>query len=166
MADNEEREARRRTEVWELLEPVVAAEGMEILEIEYRRESIGWVLRIYIDREDGISVDDCAKISRVASDVLDVADPIPTAYNLEVSSPGLNRPLRKWEQFKKYVGEFIEIRTATPMEQNRRNFKGVLKEATPEQVVIETDEIDHVIALPLIERARLLYFESAKRKRQ
>ncbi|MEM5789076.1 MAG: ribosome maturation factor RimP, partial [Syntrophobacteraceae bacterium] len=70
MADNEEREARRRTEVWELLEPVVAAEGMEILEIEYRRESIGWVLRIYIDREDGISVDDCAKISRVASDVL------------------------------------------------------------------------------------------------
>ncbi len=83
--------------IWSLLEPVARSEGMEILEVEYRRESIGWVLRLFIDREEGVSVDDCARVSRVAGDLLDVADMIPNPYHLEVSSPGLNRPLRKWE---------------------------------------------------------------------
>jgi len=155
---------RLLVEIWELLEPVVATEGMEILEIEYRRESIGWVLRIFIDSEKGISVDDCASISRVAGDVLDVADLIPNSYNLEVSSPGLNRPLRKWEHFQTNIGNVVEIRVIAPVQQARRNFKGILKEASPEQVVVECDGKDSAIELALIERARLLYFESMKRK--
>lgn len=150
-------------EMWSLLEPVIASEGLEVLEIEYRRESIGWVLRIFIDREGGVSVDDCAAVSRVAGDVLDAADLIPNAYHLEVSSPGLDRPLRKWEQFRKYIGDAVEMRTAVPME-NRRNFKGVLREASPGEVVVECDGKEHTIPLALIERARLRYFESAKRR--
>ena len=138
---------------------MIAAQGMEILEIEYRRESAGWVLRIFLDSERGISVEDCAEISRIAGDLLDVADLIQTPYNLEVSSPGIDRPLRKLEHFQKYIGDIIEVRTISPI-QNRRNFKGELKEASSEGVVIECEARNYSIPMSLIERARLLYFES------
>ncbi len=151
------------SEIWKLLEPVAASGGMEILEVEYRRESAGWVLRVFIDNEKGVAVDDCALFSRMAGDVLDVADVIPTAYNLEISSPGLNRPLRKWEHFKRHIGDIIEIRTIAPLQANRRNYKGILKDATQESVVIESDAMDFTVPLLLIERARLLYFETKKR---
>ncbi|MEN6440140.1 MAG: ribosome maturation factor RimP [Syntrophobacter sp.] len=153
-------------EIWALLEPVVVSKGMEIIEVEYRRESIGWVLRLFIDNQSGISVDDCATVSRVASDVLDMADLISNSYHLEISSPGLNRPLRKWEHFQKQIGNIVEVRTTVPVEQKRRNFKGILKEASPEQVIIECDGKDHAIEIGGIERAKLLYFESSKRKPQ
>ncbi len=152
-------------EIWDLLGPVITSQGMEILEIEYRRESSGWVLRIFIDSESGISVDNCATVSRVAGDVLDVADLIPNSYHLEVSSPGLNRPLRKWEHFQQHVGDIVEIRTVVPL-QARRNFRGPLREVSPEQIVVECDGKGYTIALPLIERARLLYFESIESKKQ
>jgi len=160
-------EDHRIEDLWSLLEPVVASAGMEILEIEYRRESIGWVLRIYIDSEKGVSVDDCATTSRIVGDVLDVADLIPSSYHLEVSSPGLDRPLRRCEHFRKHTGDIVEIRTTSPL-QNRRNFKGLLAEASSEQVVIEIESEgkSHTIPLLLIERARLLYFESVNRKSQ
>ncbi len=150
-------------EIWHLLEPIVAAEGKGILEIEYRRESAGWVLRIYIDSEEGISVEDCAEISRVAGDVLDVADIIQNPYNLEVSSPGLDRPLRKLEHFLEHLGDVIEIRTHSPI-QGRRNFKGLLKEALADSVSIECDDKGYSIPRPLIERARFLYFDSMDRR--
>lgn len=150
-------------EIWNLLEPVVAAQGMEILEIEYRRESMGWVLRIFIDSERGIAVDDCAAISRLTSDLLDVSDLIQTHYNLEISSPGVDRPLRKLEQFQKYIGDVIEVRTISPL-QGRRNFKGLLQSASSEGVGMECDGKSYSIPLDLIERARLLYFESMERK--
>ena len=150
-------------EAWNLLEPVVAAHGMEIIEIEYRRESSGWVLRIFIDREQGISVEDCAEISRVAGDLLDVAELIQTPYNLEVSSPGVDRPMRKPEHFQRHVGDVIELRTTFPI-QNRRNFKGELKDASGEAVVIECDMKSYSIPILFIERARLLYFESMEHK--
>ncbi len=150
-------------EIWKLLDPVIAARGMEILEIEYRRESIGWVLRIFLDSERGVTVEDCADISRIAGDLLDVADFIGKPYHLEISSPGVNRPLRKLEQFRKYIGDIIEVRTGSPIE-NRRNFKGVLTDATAEVVTVECDGKSYSIPKPLIERARLLYFESMERK--
>ena len=156
-------EDRLIEEIWSLLEPVIVSEGMEIVEIEYRRESVGWVLRIYIDNEKGVSVDDCAAISRTAGDVLDVADLIRNSYHLEVSSPGLDRPLRRWEHFRKYIGDIVEIRTISPL-QSRRNFKGLLREASPDQIVIESEGKSHTIPLALVERARLLYFESEKHK--
>lgn len=151
------------SEVWNLLEPVVEAQGMEILEIEYRRESAGWVLRIFLDSERGVSVEDCAQISRIAGDLLDAADLIQTPYNLEVSSPGIDRPLRKPEHFQKYIGNIIAIRTVSPI-QERRNFKGRLKDASPEGVVLECDTRSYSIPVSLIERARLLYFQSMERK--
>jgi len=150
-------------ETWNLLEPVIAAQGMEILEIEYRRESVGWVLRIFLDSERGISVEDCAQISRMAGDLLDVADLIQVPYNLEVSSPGIDRPLRKIEHFQKYIGDIIEVRTISPI-QNRRNFRGELKQASLEGVAIECEAGSYSIPMALIERARLLYFESMGRK--
>lgn len=149
--------------VWKLVEPVIADRAMEVLDIEYRRESIGWVLRIYLDSERGITADDCAGISRVVGDLLDTADLIPVAYNLEISSPGIDRPLRKIEHFRKHIGDIIEVRTISPV-QNRRNFKGSLKEASPEGLTVECESRDYAIGMELIERARLLYFESLERK--
>jgi ribosome maturation factor RimP len=150
-------------EIWNLLESVIAAQSMEILEIEYRRESAGWVLRIYLDADRGISVEDCAEVSRIAGDLLDVADLIQNPYTLEVSSPGIDRPLRRVEHFQKCIGEIIEVRTISPIE-NRRNFRGELKSASPEGIRLECDTKSYLIPMPLIERARLLYFESRERK--
>ncbi len=149
--------------IWNLVEPVVAARDMEVLDIEYRRESLGWVLRIFLDSQRGIRVEDCAEISRVVGEMLDAADLIPIAYNLEVSSPGIDRPLRKLEHFQKHIGDIIEVRTISPV-QNRRNFRGALKEVSPEGVTVQCDSQDYSIGMPLIERARLLYFESLERK--
>ncbi len=150
-------------EIWNLLEPVIAAQGMEILEIEYRRESAGWVLRIFLDSVRGISVEDCAEVSRIVGDLLDVADVIRPSYHLEVSSPGIDRPLRRLEHFQKYIGDIIEVRTISAI-QNRRNFKGELKGASSEGIVIACETGSYLIPMSLIERARLLYFESIKRK--
>ncbi len=149
--------------IWNLVEPVVAARDMEVLDIEYRRESLGWVLRIFLDSQRGIRVEDCAEISRVVGEMLDAADLIPIAYNLEVSSPGIDRPLRKLEHFQKHIGDIIEVRTISPV-QNRRNFRGALKEVSPEGLTVQCDSQDYSIGMPLIERARLLYFESLERK--
>ena len=150
-------------EIWNLVEPVITAHGLEILEIEYRREPAGWVLRIFLDAERGISVEDCAEISRIAGDLLDMADLIQTSYNLEISSPGIDRPLRKLEHFQKQLGNIIEIRTISPI-QDRRNFKGKLKQADSEGIIIECEARSYLLPLPLIERARLLYFESMELK--
>ena len=163
MAQQLKKEEELIAEIWKLLQPVIAAQGMEILEIEYRRESVGWVLRIFLDSERGISVEDCAEISRIAGDLLDVADLIQVPYNLEVSSPGIDRPLRKLEHFQKHIGNIIEVRTISPI-QNRRNFKGELKEASFEGIIIECEAGSYSIPMSLIERARLLYFESMERK--
>ena len=163
MAQQLKKEDELIGEIRDILEPVIEAQGVEILKIEYRRESVGWVLRIFLDSERGISVEDCAEISRTAGDLLDVADLIHIPYNLEVSSPGIDRPLRKTEHFQKYIGDIIEVRTISPI-QNRRNFRGELKQASSEGVVIECEARSYSIPMSLIERARLLYFESMERK--
>lgn len=160
-------EDRARTEaivsrIWALVEPVIRAEGMELVEVEYRREPHGWVLRLYIDQEGGITVDDCARISDVSGDLLDVADVIPNPYHLEVSSPGLNRPLRKPEHFAGQIGSIVEVRTLAPMG-NRRNFKGTLLEASAEQIALDCDGQVFEIRMSLLERGRLRYFETLER---
>lgn len=146
-----------------LIEPVLAANGMELVDIEYRRESPGWVLRLFIDQPNGITVDDCAKVSRVLGDLLDVADVIQTAYDLEVSSPGLNRPLRKPEHYRAQVGNIVEVRTTEPLG-NRRKFKGVLVDSGEDWIRLNCDGQEFEIALNGIERARLRYFETQERK--
>jgi ribosome maturation factor RimP len=148
-------------QLWYLLEPVIRSERMELVEIEYRCEPQGWVLRLFIDQEDGITVDDCARVSRVVGDLLDVADPISSAYHLEVSSPGLNRPLRKREHFQRVIGKIVDVRTGTSIH-NRRKFKGRLIDAGPEGIVVDCDGQRFDVPLNLLERARLRYFESLK----
>ena len=145
--------------IWQLVEPVIRAERRELLEVEYRCEPHGWVLRLYIDQEDGITVDDCARVSHVVGDLLDVADLIANQYHLEVSSPGLNRPLRKWEHFQRYLGSIVNVRANTSIN-NRRNFKGKLIHAGPEGITVDCDGHPFDIPFNLLERARLRYFES------
>lgn len=158
---NEKEEATRAVvqKIWDLTTPLITAEGMELIEVEYRRESQGWVLRLFVDRDDGVSVEDCAAVSRMVSDLLDVEDPIHGPYHLEVSSPGLDRPLRRWEHFQRQIGKVISVRTRLPIE-SRKNFKGTLVAAHPEGIRVDCDGTFFDIPLNAVERARLRYFES------
>ncbi len=146
-------------EIWSLASPVIRSEGMELIEVEYRRESQGWVLRLFVDKADGVTVDDCAAVSHVLGDLLDVADPISVPYHLEVSSPGLDRPLRKWEHFRRQIGNVVTVRTREALEA-RKNFKGTLVDADPDFIQVNCDGVVFTIPLKLIDRARLCYFES------
>ena len=159
LTETGDKEKQIITAAWELLEPVVAAEGLELVELEYRRESPGWVLRLFLDRAQGITVEHCAQMSRLLGDLLDVADLIPNAYHLEVSSPGLNRPLRKPQHYQQQLGHIVELRTLAPINK-RRNFRGVLRAADEQQVAVDCDGQLFEIALADIERARLRYFDS------
>jgi ribosome maturation factor RimP len=161
MAEDGNKTKQFIAEIWQLVEPVIHVEGMELVEVEYRCEPHGWVLRLFIDREGGINVDDCARISHVVSDLLDVADPIANQYHLEVSSPGLNRPLRKREHFQRYLGSIVEVRASMSINKRRR-FKGKLIESSHEGVTIDCDGQLFDIPFDLLERARLRYFETVK----
>lgn len=150
-------------ELREMIEPVVVSEGVELLDLEFRRERHGYVLRIFIDHEEGITIEDCSRVSATVSDLLDVMDPIHHAYHLEVSSPGLDRPLRKPEHFTKHLGSVITVKTLSPI-LNRKNFKGFLKEVSESEIVVECDGTDFSIPLEIIDKANLAYFETEKMK--
>jgi ribosome maturation factor RimP len=110
--------------VRELLLPILEEGGFELVDIEFVREPVGWVLRIYADRpEGGITISDCQWISERIGTLLDVEDLIPHSYNLEVSSPGLDRPLKTRRDFERHKGVVVKIKTHEPMD-NQRNFKG------------------------------------------
>lgn len=139
-----------------IVSDLVAREGMELVELVYRREPAGWVLRIVIDKEGGVTLQDCGAVSSLVGDVLDVKDIVPGRYNLEVSSPGLNRPLRRQRDFARCVGQTVRVRTTRAID-GRRNFKGRLAEAGPEAVVLEVDGVSHMVPLCLIDKANLEY---------
>ena len=109
-----------------LILPVLKDMGLELVDIEYRREGQGWVLRIFIDREEGgVTLDDCSRVSHLTGDLIEIDDLISNSYRLEVSSPGLDRPLKKEQDFLKYKNRRIRLNTFAPIE-NRRNFKGTI----------------------------------------
>ena len=152
--------------LWELIEPVIAYEGMELVTIDYLRESRGWVLRLYVDTEGGVTIDRCAQLSRQLSDILDVKDIVPHPYILEVSSPGLNRILKKEKDFITYRGEMITVKTSEPVEQ-RKNFKGKLLDCKEGTITVDTDNHEVAIPLSLITKAQLKYqFPDHTRKKQ
>ena len=124
-----------------LAEPLIAAEGLELVDLEYVREQAGWVLRVFIDRPGGkVGLEECSVVSRALDPALDVEDLIPHEYSLEVSSPGLNRPLRKPEHFRKALGQKVKVKTYGPIgEPPRKNFSGVLKEAGESDVTVEVE---------------------------
>jgi len=139
----------------EMLEPGIRALGFELVDVEFARAGGQGVLRIYIDHPQGITVDHCAAVSRQVSAVLDVEDPIPEAYVLEVSSPGLDRPLVKREDFERYAGETIKVRLHEGIA-GRRNFKGTLVGLDGDQVLVDVDAERYRLPLGNIERARLV----------
>ncbi len=144
---------------YNILEKFIESLGYEVLLIEFQREQIGWVLRVYIDKDGGVTIDDCAKVSELISPILDVEDYIQSSYNLEVSSPGLNRPLRKKEHFEKVLGEKVKIVLEEGIEEydNRKNYKGKLKEVSEQDVVIEIDKKNYKIPIKKIKKANLIY---------
>jgi ribosome maturation factor RimP len=105
--------------------PILADLGLELVEVEFRRESHGWVLRLYMDKPGGVTLDDCQRVSEELSDHLDVEDPVGHPYHLEVSSPGLDRPLTRDEDFTRFAGQEIRIATRSDLD-GRHNFHGRL----------------------------------------
>lgn len=122
----------------EILNPIVEEYGFELVDVEYVKEGGTWYLRAYIDKPEGISIDDCEAVSRRLSDILDEKDYIDGAYILEVSSPGLGRPLKKEKDFKRSLGEEVEIRTYRMIDK-QKEFTGILKGYDENTVTIEED---------------------------
>src|SRR6188474_2183998 len=141
---------------------VAASHGLEIFDVQYRREAAGMVLRIQIDRpgpaataEDSVSVDDCAVVSRDLSAVLDVEDIVPTAYTLEVSSPGLDRPLRTVDDFRRFAGRRAKLVMREAVD-GQRFFKGRLGGIENNDVLIDADDgRRHRVPVGVITRAHL-----------
>ncbi|MGQ0508050.1 MAG: ribosome maturation factor RimP [Myxococcaceae bacterium] len=124
----------------QLAESLVVAEGMELVDVEYVREQPGWILRLFIDKPGGVGLEDCSAISRALDTALDVEDFIPQEYSLEVSSPGLNRPLRKPDHFRRASGKKVKVKTYGPIgDPPRKNFSGVLKGVDEQAVTVEVE---------------------------
>lgn len=148
-----------------LILPVLEDLEMELVDIEYQREGRGWVLRIYLDKEGGITLDDCAVASREISTLLDVEDVVDTAYNLEVSSPGLDRPLKKLEHFERFKGEDAKIKTLVSCDPDnrghkRKTFSGTLQGVQDGKIVLlQTDKKGGEVFFGLneIEKANLVF---------
>jgi len=140
--------------VHRLVDPVLLSGGLELVEVEYRREARGWVLRLYVDKEGGITLDDCAQISREIGRNLDVEDFITTPYILEVSSPGLTRSLKTEKDFMRYRDCLVKVRTNQPVE-NRRQFTGRLRGVAEEGIQIEVDGKVFLLPLSFIAKANL-----------
>ena len=139
-----------------IAEPVVTAEGMDLVEAEYGNEGGGLTLRLYIDKEGGVTLDDCSNISGQVGQLIELNDLMLHPYTLEVSSPGLNRPLKKEEDFVKYEGKLVRLKVRNPVD-GRRNFRGRL--LGYEQGTVTIDVGDEIVSLPLneIRKANLVH---------
>lgn len=137
----------------QLIEPVVAGLGYELVGIEF--DSRARILRVYIDHQSGILLDDCSRVSYQLSGVLDVEDPIPGRYQLEISSPGLDRPLSKRADFERFLGSKVRLHLRPPIE-NRRRINGELAGINGDHVLIDADDGRLQIPFDAIEKARLV----------
>ncbi len=126
-----------------LLAPIVEAQDFELVDVEYVKEAGNWYLRGYIDKPGGITVNDCEAVSRLFSDKLDENDFIEDSYIMEISSPGLDRPLKKEKDFKRSLGKLVEIRTYRPVDK-QKEFCGVLKAYDSNSVTIDEEGTDRI----------------------
>jgi len=142
------------TQVWQLGAPLVESEGMEIVDIDFRHEGSrgGRVLRLYLDKEGGPNMDDLSRVSRQLSELLDVQDTIDGAYTLEVSSPGINRPLKKPAHFARFVGKRIRVRTRDLID-GRRSFLGILGQVVEDSVILTQEGKRYQIPFSMIEKS-------------
>ena len=139
-----------------LVRKAVEAEGFEFVHIEYRPQGGVSVLRVFIDKEGGVSISDCAEVSRRLSVLLDVEDPIPQEYVLEVSSPGLDRPLFKEDDYRRFIGKEIRLVTVEKIEA-RKKFVGHIRDFTNHTVTLECGDQSYFIPFQKIKKANLVY---------
>ncbi|MBB5319911.1 ribosome maturation factor RimP [Marinobacter oulmenensis] len=140
----------------EILRPVVEGLGFEFWGIEFRSQGHHSLLRVFIDdAENGVSVDDCEKVSRQVSAVMDVEDPIQTEYTLEVSSPGMDRPLFNLDQYRAFVGHQVRLRLRMAFE-GRRKFQGLIKGVEGDEVVVQVDDQEYLLPFDSIEKANIV----------
>ena len=130
---------------------ILISEGMELVEVEYRREPVGWVLRLTIDKEGGVTLDDCTRISQEMGLSLDIEDLIFNPYHLEISSPGLDRPLKNERDFIRFSERHIRVKTIDPIGK-QKSFKGKLRKCLEGRIEMETDE--GIVEIPLSNIAR------------
>ena len=142
-------------ELQKLLVPTVEGLGYELTDLEAKLSGGSGILRIFIDKPDGIGVEDCEKVSLAVSALLDVEDPVPGHYDLEVSSPGLDRKLTKVEHFQRFEGDTIKVQMRFPID-GRRRFRGTLVSSNDENIVVEVDGESHSLSLATIDTARLV----------
>ena len=147
--------SKRIESLKEMLEPAVNAVGMELWGIEYLSQGKHSILRVYIDSEDGVTIDNCEAASHQVSGVLDVEDPIIGEYNLEVSSPGMDRPLFNFDQFAMYQGELIKVRLQMAVN-GMRNFTGKLLEAKDDVLTFQVDNQQLTVSINQIDKANLV----------
>lgn len=142
-------------ELRQLLEPAIERLGYELSDLEAKLGGGSGVVRVFIDQPEGIDLDDCEKVSLAVSALLDVEDPLPGQYNLEVSSPGLDRKLTKIEHFQRFTGQTVKVQTRFPIE-GRKRFKGTLVSSNDENIVVEIDGESHSLPIATIDTARLV----------
>ncbi len=152
-----EKEREVESRVWELAEPLCASEGVELIHIEYQRESTGRILRVYIEKPGGVNLDDCSAVSQQLSDILDIKLETDAAYTLEVSSPGPERPLSRPSDFERFRGYRSKIRLSRPIN-GQKNFTGVLAGYSDETVWLTIDDETLGIAHSQIIKARLVNY--------
>ena len=145
-------EIEQKTE--ELVTPIIDENHFELVDVEYVKEGANWYLRIYADKEGGISIDDCVLISRALEAKLDADDFIKDAYILEVSSPGLGRPLKKDKDFQRSIGQSVDIKLYKAIDK-QKEFTGILKEYSKERIILWIDGTDQEFETKSVASARL-----------
>ena len=141
--------------VIELIEPVLLANGLELVDVEFKKEGKSWVLRIYIDKESGVTLADCQKVSGLTGDLIEVEDVIDPEYTLEVSSPGLNRVLKKEKDFIRFCGKKISIQCHASLNGKKR-FIGRLTNFKNQSIHLEMDGQLYTIPLNRVAKANLI----------
>ena len=157
MADNS---VTYREKIRQLIEPVIESEGLEIIDLECLKMKFRWLVRIFIDKEGGVTIDDCSEISKQVGDILDVYDVLPGSYTLEVSSPGLDRPLSRDKDFIKYRGSTVRIKTVEKLD-GVKNFHGKLNDYLDENgakiLIVDVSGKIYRIPRDMVVKAHLVY---------
>ena len=142
-----------RVRVKALAEDLLLNLGFELVDLEFAQSEENSLLRLYIDREEGVNLDDCTHVSRMFGALLDVEDPIPGRYSLEISSPGLNRRLSRMKDFQCRLGEMVKVKLAVPLN-GRRRFKGLLRGCQDEPLTVTIEIAGETFDVPLDETSR------------
>ena len=141
--------------VIELIEPGLLAKGIELVDVEFKKEGKNWVLRVFIDKEGGVTLEDCQKISRLTGDLIEVEEIIEPAYTMEVSSPGLNRVLKKEKDFIRFSEKKICVQCHAPLN-GRKKFNGILKDFKNQSIHLEVDGELQTIPISRVAKANLV----------